>query len=72
MIQYFPKRYQRSDVNVKVEFNLSNYATKADLKGVAGVDKSNLAAKLDIACLNSEVDKIDIDKLKIFLLIYVS
>ena len=54
MIQYFPKRYQRSDVNVKVEFNLSNYATKADLKGVAGVDKSNLAAKLDIACLKSE------------------
>ena len=43
---------------------MPNYATKADLKGGAGVDTSNLAAKIDLASLEVEVDKIDIDKLK--------
>ena len=43
---------------------MSNYATKADLKGATGVDTSNLAAKLDLARLKAEVDKIDIDELK--------
>ena len=43
---------------------MPNYATKADLKGGTGVDTSNLAAKIDLASLEVEVDKIDIDKLK--------
>ena len=29
--------------NVKVEFDLSNYATKTDLKNVTGVDTSSFA-----------------------------
>ena len=37
---------------------------QADLKGAAGVDTSNLAAKSDLARLKAEVDKIDIGKLK--------
>ena len=37
---------------------------QADLKGAAGVDTSNLAAKSDLARLKAEVDKIDIEKLK--------
>ena len=37
---------------------------QADLKGAAGVDTSNLAAKSDLARLKAEVDKIDISKLK--------
>ena len=41
---------------------MSNYATKADLKGT--IDTSNLAAKLDLASLKAEVDKINTDKLK--------
>ena len=35
-----------------------------DLKRAAGIYKSNLAAKSDLANLKSEADKIDIDKLK--------
>ena len=38
------------------------YATKADLKGVTGVDTSNLAAKSDLDSLKAEVD---IDKINI-------
>ena len=34
---------------VKVELELSNYATKADLKNAAGVDKSIFAKKVDLA-----------------------
>ena len=41
---------------------MSSYATKAHLKGAAGVDTSNLAAKSDLASLKAKVDKIDIGK----------
>ena len=50
--------------NLKVALDLSNYATKADLKVETGVDTSNLAAKSQLAHLKAEVDKIDIGKLK--------
>ena len=49
---------------VKVELDLSNYATKADLKNGGGVDTSDFAMKTDLANLKSDVDKLDIDKLK--------
>ena len=49
---------------IKVELDLSNYSTKADLKGATGADTSILAAKSDLASLKAEVDKINIDKLK--------
>ena len=49
---------------VKVELDLSNYATKADLKNAAGFDTSKFAKKVDLANLKSNVDKLDIDKLK--------
>ena len=45
MSQHFPKSYNRIGGNVKTELYLSNYATKTDSKGVAGVDMSNLALK---------------------------
>ena len=51
-------------VECKSELDLSNYVAKADLKITAGVDTSNWAAKSDLASFRSEVDKIDIDKLK--------
>ena len=63
--QYFPKPYERSSGNVKVILDLSNYATRADLKGAIGVATSNLAAKSDLASLKDEVDKVDVNKLKI-------
>ena len=43
---------------------MSNYATKADLKNATGVDTSKFAKKVDLANLKSNVDKLDIDKLK--------
>ena len=35
MRQYFPKPYKNFGGNVKVELELSNYATKTDLKNAA-------------------------------------
>ena len=51
-------------VNVKVELDLSNYATKADLKNATGVDTLKFAKKVDLASLKSEIDKFDIGKLE--------
>ena len=49
---------------VRVELDLSNYGTKPDLKNATGVDTSKFAKKVDLANLRSNVDKLDIDKLK--------
>ena len=49
---------------VKTELDLSNYATKAGLKKATGVDILSFAKKTDLAHLKSDVDKLDIDKLK--------
>ena len=51
-------------INAKVELDLFNYATKADLKNVTDFDISDLAKKTDSANLKFDVDKLDIDKLK--------
>ena len=63
MSKYFPKPYHYLGGNVKVELDLSSYATKADVKKATGVDTPKLAAKSDLVSLKAEVDKIDIDKL---------
>ena len=56
--------YKSSSSNVKVELDLTNYATKTDLKNITHVDVSSYALKTNLAALKREVDKIDIDKLK--------
>ena len=63
MSEYFPEPKSLGG-KVKVELDLSNYATKADLKNATGVDTSKFAKKVDLASLKSEVDKLDIDKLE--------
>ena len=63
MREYFPKPSSLG-ANVKVELDLSNYSTKADLKKATGVDTSSIAKKTDLVILNSDVDKLSIDKLK--------
>ena len=63
MSQYYPP-YKSSSSNVKVELNLTNYATKADFKNITHVDVSSFASKSNLAALKAEVDKIDVDKLK--------
>ena len=60
---YYPP-YKSSGNNIKVELDLTNYATKTDLKNITHVDVSNFASKTNLAALKSEVDKIDVDKLK--------
>ena len=61
--QYYPP-YKRSSDNIKVELDLSNYATKKDLNDITHVDVSGFASKTSLAALKTEVDKIDADKLK--------
>ena len=57
MSEYFPEP-KSSGGRVKVELDLSNYATKADLKNATGVDTSKFAKKkVDLANLKSNVDK---------------
>ena len=51
-------------MRVKFELDLSNYATKSDLKKATGVDISSFAKKNNLAHLKSDADKLDIDKLK--------
>ena len=62
MSQYFPP-YKSSAGNIKVELELSSYATKNDLKNVTHVDVSSFALKINLVNLKTEVDKIDIAKL---------
>ena len=64
MSQYFPP-YSNSSKNVKVELHLSNYITKEDIKDITHVDTSSYALKANLAALNTELDNIDTDKLKI-------
>ena len=63
MTTYCPP-YKSSSNNVKVELDLTNYATKTDLKNITHVDVSSFASKTNLAALKTEVDKIDVDKLK--------
>ena len=62
-MSYYPP-YKSSSNNVKVELDLTNYATKTDLKNITHVDVSSFASKPNLAALKTEVYKIDTDKLK--------
>ena len=57
-MSYYPP-YKSSSNNVKVELDLTNYATKTDLKNITHVDVSSFASKTNLAALKTEVDKID-------------
>ena len=63
MSQYFLKPYEpfAGDINVKVD--LSNYATKAEIKNISHVDTASFAFKANLTSLKTKVDKLDIDKL---------
>ena len=63
MNQYFPKLFKSFGENINVKVDLSNYATKTDLKNVTHVDTSSFALKTNLASLKTEVDKLDIVKL---------
>ena len=63
MSKFFPKPYKPfcRDINVKVD--LSNYATKTDIKNISHVDISSFALKKKLGNLKTEVDKWGIDKI---------
>ena len=63
MSKYLPP-YNNSSENIKVELDLSNYATKRDIKVITHIDASGFALKTNLAALKIEIDKIDTDKLK--------
>ena len=63
MIEYSPKPKYLGG-KVKIELDLSNYATKVDLKNKTLVDTLDFVKKTDLANLKSDVDKLDINKLK--------
>ena len=62
-MSYYPP-YKSSSNNIKVKLDLTNYATKTDSKNITQVDVSSFASKTNLAALKTEVDKIDVDKLK--------
>ena len=66
MSQYFPKPFRSFGGNINVKVDLSNYATKTDLKNITHIDTSSFALKTNLASLKTEVDQLDIDKLASF------
>ena len=63
MSQYFPKPFKSFGGNINVKVDLSNYATKTDLKNVTHVDTSGFALKTNLASLKTEVG-LNFDKLE--------
>ena len=63
MSTFYPP-YKSSSNNIEVELDLTNYATKTDLKNITHTDVNSFASKTNLAALKTEVDKIDVDKLK--------
>ena len=67
MSQYFPKCYEPFGGDINVKADLSNYATKTDLKNVSHVDlaklssvvKNDVGKKTEYNKLVTKVDNID-------------
>ena len=57
MSQYFP--FYEASNNIKVELDLSDYATKTDLKNITHVDAISFALKTNLASLKTKVDKLE-------------
>ena len=63
MSKLYPKPYKSFGKNINVKVDISNYATKADIKSISHTDTSSFALKTNLADLKTAVDKLDIDKL---------
>ena len=59
-MSYFPESYTCSKIEVEVEFNLSNYATKSDVKNASKFDTSKFVKESNLASWKSEVVELDI------------
>ena len=56
MSQYFPKPYEPFGGDINIKFDLSNYATKTDIKNLSHVDTSSFALKSNLASLKTKVN----------------
>ena len=62
MSEYLPKPSSHEE-NIKVKIDLTNYATKNNIKNITHVDTSSFALKTNLSSLKNEVEKLDINKL---------
>ena len=62
-MSYYPEPDSHIRNKIKIELDLSNYATKKELEHATGTDTSDLAAKKDFMALKAEVGKLNIVKL---------
>ena len=58
MSKYFPNSFRSFGRNIKIKVDMSNYATKIDIKNVTHVDTSSFALKTNLTNLKTEVDKL--------------
>ena len=63
MSQYFSKPYEPFGGDINVKIDLSNYATKVNIKYISHVDTLSFPLKTNLANLKTQVDNLDIDKL---------
>ena len=49
-----------AEILTLIKVDLSNYATKTDIKNILHIDTSSFALKSNLASLKTEVDKLDI------------
>ena len=64
MSQYFLKAYELPGGDIIIKLDLYNFATKADLKNATRIDTPKLVAKFDLVSLKTEVNKIEVERLK--------
>ena len=61
MSQYFPKPFNSHfGDSIKVKIDLSNYATKTDIKNISHVDASSFALKLTVLKTKYNTDKTEL------------
>ena len=65
MSQYFPKPYEPFGGDINVKIDLSNYATKTDLKNILKVSISDFALKSNLSSLKTQTDEININLTKL-------
>ena len=58
MSLYFSKPYDAFSGDITVKLDLSNYATKADVKNILHVNTSSFALKTNLANLKTDIDKL--------------
>ena len=63
-VSYFLESYSHNKSKIRVELDLSSYATKSDLQKVTSINTSKFTKKIDLGNLKSDVNDLVIDNLK--------